>query len=121
MPDEYTREEIRDAVWQATLGVPCDAIARGWGRHSASSVYMMLLGMAGTKGSPIPRLDGQGGGRTRRRGAVHGLARGHPKPRPSDTLGFGMEAGSSDGNARLGRMASIDRLMTHGLGPRASK
>jgi hypothetical protein len=31
MPDEYTREEIRDAVWQATLGVPCDAIARGLG------------------------------------------------------------------------------------------
>ena len=50
MPDEYTREEIRDAVWQATLGVPCDAIARGWGRHSASSVYMMLLGMAGDEG-----------------------------------------------------------------------
>jgi hypothetical protein len=22
MPDEYIREEIRDAVWQATLGVP---------------------------------------------------------------------------------------------------
>jgi hypothetical protein len=50
MPDEYTREEIRDAVWQATLGVPCDALARGWGRHSASSVHMMLLGTAGDDG-----------------------------------------------------------------------
>jgi hypothetical protein len=45
---DYTDTEIREAVWQATLGVDAGGISRmGGGRHSQDSIFMLLLNMVG--------------------------------------------------------------------------
>ena len=46
----YTQEELRQAVWLATMGVSLNGIARELPRHSADSIHLALLGVAGAPG-----------------------------------------------------------------------
>lgn len=46
----YTREELQQAVWLATLGVSVEGIARQLPRHSPDSIHLALLGVAGRPG-----------------------------------------------------------------------
>jgi hypothetical protein len=55
----YTREELERAVWLATLGIPLEAIARELPRHSADSIHLALLGVAGAPGIHSSEIERQ--------------------------------------------------------------
>lgn len=55
----YTREELRQAVWLATMGVPLDGIARELPRHSADSIHLALLGVEGAPGIHSSEIERQ--------------------------------------------------------------
>jgi hypothetical protein len=55
----YTTEELRQAVWLATLGVSVEGIARELPRHSADSIHLALLGVAGAPGIHSSEIERQ--------------------------------------------------------------
>lgn len=57
--NQYTREELRQAVWLATLGVPLKGIAQEIPRHSADSIHLALLGVAGEPGIHSSEIERQ--------------------------------------------------------------
>jgi hypothetical protein len=52
-------EELKQAVWLATLGVPLEGIARQLPRHSADSIHLALLGVAGAPGIHSSEIERQ--------------------------------------------------------------
>lgn len=55
----YTQEELRQAVWLPTMGVSLDGIARELPRHSADSIHLALLGVAGAPGIHSSEIERQ--------------------------------------------------------------
>jgi hypothetical protein len=55
----YTTEELRQAVWLATMGVSLEGIARELPRHSADSIHLAVLGVAGAPGIHSSEIERQ--------------------------------------------------------------
>lgn len=55
----YTREELQEAMWRATLGVPVETIALDLPRHSPDSIYLAILGVLGRPGIHSSEIERQ--------------------------------------------------------------